>query len=183
MMVKKKRLVSKKIGRQSKKIGQRDKLLEFFFLNPSSKLSVREIAKKLRMSRSTVQYYLKQLKNEGLVSKDNQWVDNWQNRFVKSNYYVNKVVKSGLVDYLDHELVASSIILFGSVAKGESVKESDLDLFVECARNKKLDLKMFEKKLGHKVELFTKPKITLLPKNLFNNVVNGIKLKGYFKIK
>ena len=55
--------------------------------------------------------------------------------------------------------------------------------FNECARSKELDLRIFEKKLGHKIQLFTKPKITLLPAHLLNTVVNGIKLKRYFTVK
>ncbi len=180
--------MSKKNNRQSKKIGHKSiiagqKLKEFFFENPSQHFTVRELAKQLKLSRSTVQYYLVLLRDENLISKESKWIDNWQNRLIKTDYYLEKIAKSGLIDYLDGELAASSIILFGSFRKGESVSGSDIDLFVECAKEKKLNLAPFEKKLRHKVQLFTKPKITSLPNHLLNNVVNGIKLKGYFTIK
>ncbi len=164
--------MSKKTGLKSKKAG----LVELFYENPLGRFTVRELAAKSMLSRSTVQYQLKQLKEQGLISKENQWIDNWYNRYRKTSYYVEKMYSCGLIDYLDQELAASCVILFGSFRKGESVKESDIDIFVECAKEKKLNLTKYEKKLGHTIELFTKPKITLLPKRLLNNVVNGIKL-------
>jgi predicted nucleotidyltransferase len=157
--------------------------MEFFFENPSVKLTVRELGKKLKLSPSTLHIYLLRLRKEGFLSKDNQWIDNWYNRLIKSNYYAEKFSKSGLIDYLDQELAASCILLFGSFRKGESNQESDIDFFVECGKNKKVDLARFEKKLGHKIQLFTQPNINLLPKHLLNNVVNGIKIKGYFTLK
>ncbi len=175
--------MSNKIGQRNKLVRQRNSLLEFFYENPNAKLTVREIASKIGASRSTVQYNLKLFKEEGIISQNNRWIDSWQNRLQKINYYLKKIAKSGLIDYLEKELVASAIILFGSFRKGESVKESDIDIFVECARERKLNLSRYERKLSHKIQLFTRSKITLLPKNLLNNVVNGIKLKGYFTVK
>lgn len=176
-------LLSKKMGHLSNLMGQEDKLLEFFYEHPTSSPKVRELATKTKISRSSVQYKLTLLKKAGIISSGNQWINSWQNRLLKINYYTEKIALSGLIDYLDTELAASAIILFGSFRKGESMKESDIDLFVECAREKKIDLSSFEKKLSHKIQLFTRPKITLLPTELMNNVVNGIKLKGYFKLK
>ena len=51
------------------------------------------------------------------------------------------------------------------------------------AIKKNVNLKKFEKKLGHKIQLFVESDINKLHSNLFNNVVNGIKLFGSFKIK
>ena len=184
-----KKPLSRKTGQKSQKIGQasqimgQNEILDFFFKNPTISVTVRELALKLKLSRSTVQRNLEFLRKERYLSKSNQWIDSWFNRVRKTNYYVEKICASGIVDYLEEQFGASAIILFGSIRKGESVRESDIDLFVECARSKEVDLQPFEKKLGHKIQLFTKPKITLLPPHLLNNVVNGIKLKGYFTIK
>jgi predicted nucleotidyltransferase len=77
----------------------------------------------------------------------------------------------------------SCIILFGSIRKGESDKTSDIDIFVESSVKKSLDLSKFEKKIGHKIDLFIESDLKNLNSNLFNNVINGIKLYGSFKIK
>ena len=170
-----------KVGQMYEKVGQR--ILELFYEEPSLRLTIRQVASRTKLPHSTVQYQLKTLREMGIISENNQWIDSWQNQLKKSQYYVEKIAQSGLVDYLEKELAASAIILFGSFRKGESVKGSDIDIFVEGAREKKLDLRPFEKALGHTIQLFVKPKITALPPHLLNNVVNGIKLKGYFTVK
>ncbi|MEK6969785.1 MAG: nucleotidyltransferase domain-containing protein [Nanoarchaeota archaeon] len=181
---KKMRHLSLKTGRTSQVTGQRcGKVLGFFFKTPNDSVTVRELAVKVGMSRSTIQRCLTTLRQEKYISENNQWIDSWFNKVRKINYYVEQICSSGIVDYLEEQLGASAIILFGSFRKGEAVKDSDIDIFVECAREKEVNLREFEKKLGHKIQVFTKPKITLLPAHLLNNVVNGIKLKGYFTIK
>ena len=172
-----------KTGRLSKEVGQKERIIRYYYENPLADMSIRQFANDLEMSRSTVHSHLKQLQLMGMIDGKNKWVDNWINKLRKTNYYIEKIALSGLVQYLEKELAASAIILFGSFRKGESVKESDIDLFVECGRNKQLNLVKYEKNLGHKIELFTKSKITQLPSRLFNNVVNGITLKGYYTIK
>jgi predicted nucleotidyltransferase len=173
--------LSKKAGLQSKKTGQ--EIIRFFYKFPSKQFTVRELATKTKMSKSTVQYRLQALKSQGIISAQNKWVDSWPNRLRKTFYYIDKIIQSGLIDYLEHEFAASAIIIFGSFSKGESIKGSDIDIFVECAREKEYNLRKFEKKLGHNIELITRSSIMKLPKRLRNNVVNGIKLKGYFTIE
>jgi len=58
-----------------------------------------------------------------------------------------------------------------------------IDLFIETTVKKELNLKKFETKLKHKIDLFLKPKINQLPKNLLHNVINGVKLMGYLDLK
>src|SRR3989338_367665 len=175
--------VSRKIGQASEKVGQVEKALLYFYEHPNTSVTIREFAQTLRWSKSTTHAYLQLLQKKEIISSDHKWIDSWQNHIKKTNFYIEKVVESGLIDYLELELAASAIILFGSFRKGESQKDSDIDLFVECARERALNLKKYEQLLGHNIELFTRKKITQLPQNLLNNVVNGIKLKGYFTIK
>lgn len=95
---------------------------------------------------------------------------------------INKMYKSGLIDYLIKELNPSLIILFGGIRKGEYDKDSDIDLFVETQVKKELNLKSFEKTLNLKIDLFIESDIKKVNKNLFNNIINGIKLSGYLRI-
>ena len=46
----------------------------------------------------------------------------------KINYFIERIVASGLIDFLVENLNPSCVILFGSIRKGESVRESDIDL-------------------------------------------------------
>jgi len=159
-----------------------DRLIELFYEYPNRKFTIRELAKLAKLPKSTVHKYLQELKKEGLVTNENCAASTLLFKTKKTNYYIEKIVKSGLIDYLKEKLVPSCIILFGSFRKGESEKASDIDIFVETTRSEP-DLKSFERKLGHKIQLFLEPDINQLPEHLFNNVVNGIKLWGFFKIK
>ena len=104
-------------------------------------------------------------------------------KFLQSSIMIKRLFTTGLIEYIEIQLVPSVIIIFGSIRKGEYVKESDIDLFAETIKNIDLDLSRFEKKIGHKIHLFTKQDVNDLPKELFNNVINGIKISGYLKLK
>ena len=157
-----------------------DKLVELIYGYPNKKMSIREIAKKTGLSKSTIQNKMKSLKKEGILNKKGLFSNTIYAKFNKSCYYIDKIYKSGLVDFLIKQANPSCIILFGSFSKGESVYESDIDLFIEAIKKKDADITKYEKKLKHKIQLFVEPDIKNLPDELFNNVVNGIKLYGYF---
>ena len=182
-----KKIMSKKSVRLSKKTGLKsnklDKVKELFYEFPLENFTVRKIAEKTKIPKSTVKVYLDKLKLEKLVNESNQSTNSNYFKVKKTHYYIEKMFEVGLVDYLVKELVPEVIILFGSFRKGESVKESDLDLFVVSHVKKKLNLSGYERKLKHKVELHVKTGINQLHNNLFNNVVNGIKVYGSFKVK
>ena len=159
------------------------KLIELFFEYPSKRFTIREIAKLTKIPRATVHKKLIELRKLNLITRDNEAENNLFFKTKKINYFIERVVGSGLMEELIDKLNPSCIILFGSVRKGDSVKDSDIDLFVESSARKDIELGKFEKRLGHKIQLFVERDINRLHLNLFNNVVNGIKLFGGFKIK
>lgn len=159
------------------------KIIELFYEYPGKVFSVREMARLANVPRATVHKRFVELKKQNLITKDNGAGNDLVFRTKKINYFVERVVDSGLIGNLIEELNPSCIILFGSIRKGDSVKESDVDLFVESSVRKDVELGKFEKRLGHKIQLFVESDINKLHPNLFNNVVNGIKLFGSFKIK
>jgi len=158
-------------------------ILELFYESPDKKFTVREIAKLTKIPRATVHKYLINLKKQNLITKNNEVSNNLILKAKKINYFVEKIISSGLVDELIDKLNPSCIILFGSIRKGDSVKKSDIDIFVESHLKKQINTKKYEKKLKHKIQLFIEPDINKLHSNLFNNIINGIKLFGGFKIK
>ncbi len=160
-----------------------EEILKVYFENPEKRFTIRDLSKKTHIPRSTVHKKLADLIKQKLIDKENMAGDGLFFKFKKINYYTEKLAKTGLVNFLIENLNPSCIILFGSVRKGESNKESDVDLFVESSSKKDLDLRKFERKIGHKIDLFIEPDLKKLNSNLFNNVVNGIKLFGSFKIK
>ena len=161
-----------------------DRLLQLFFESSEKEFTIREISKQIKIPRASVQRYLKQLQEEGLLTKENKTIVTPYFKFKKTFFLIDKIFTSGLLDYLETELAPSTIIVFGSVRKGEYDKESDIDLFIETTKEKKeINLKEFERKLGHKIQLFLEKNINNLPSDLRNNVINGIKLRGYFQLK
>lgn len=160
-----------------------DKILELFYEFPQQQFTVREIAKLAKIPKSTVQKYLHELKKEKLVDSDNRAETSLLFKTKKVNYFLEKLVESGLIEKITAELNPSCIILFGSIRKGDSIKKSDIDLFIECPFKKELNLTGYEKKLKHKIQLFIEKDIQNLPENLLNNVGNGIKIYGEFKLR
>ena len=88
-----------------------------------------------------------------------------------------------MIDGIIKDFNPSLIILFGSIRKGESTRDSDIDIFIESNLRKDIDLSRYEKKLGHKIQLLIESRIQEVHNNLFNNIINGIKLYGSLKLK
>jgi predicted nucleotidyltransferase len=160
-----------------------NQLLKIFYEYPGKAFTVRELTRLTRIPRATVHKYLIKLKKQNLISRDNKAEKNLLFKTKKINYFTELIVSSGLVDELIDLFNPSCIILFGSVRKGDSISESDIDLFIESSVEKEISLESYQKKLGHKIQLFVEKDINKLQPHLLNNVVNGIKLYGSFKIK
>ena len=76
-------------------------------------------------------------------------------------------------------------MLFGSFAKAENIKKSDIDILIVSPVKKKPDLKSFEKKLRCEIQVFVysgKELSSLKNKELLNNFINGIVLEGYMEV-
>ncbi|MFA5993115.1 MAG: nucleotidyltransferase domain-containing protein [Candidatus Pacearchaeota archaeon] len=160
----------------------KESIMRMFYEEPSQSFTVRQISRSTKIPKSTVHKYLVELKKEGLITKNNTSTDGLFFKIKKTNYFIEEIVKSGLIDYLIENLNPSGIVLFGSIRKGESNRESDIDLFIETSIKKELNLKQYERKLKHKIQLFIESSISKLQPNLLNNVVNGIKLYGVIKL-
>ena len=170
-------------------MGQRD-ILEVFFENPTKNFQIRGIAKSLNIPKTTVSYQVGKFLKEKIIVKDDKGVfprfranESSENyRFLKKQESVKSIMESGLLNYIEKELNPRCIILFGSFAKGEHDAGSDVDIFVQ-ARESRVDIARFEKKLRHKVNLLFEPNIDSLSPELLNNIVNGVMLRGFLKIR
>ncbi len=166
------------------KYQKRDKLLELFFEQPNKKFTVREVSRKAGLPTSTAQRYLKQLRKDGIITKGNKAVITPHFKFKKAIHIIDRLYQTGLVNFLEATFRPSAIVIFGSARKGEYEQESDVDIFVESAKpGTPANLTPFEKRLGHKLQLFIEKSVNDLPQKLRNSVVNGIKLSGYLNIR
>ena len=165
-------------------------IMELFFEEPSKNFQIREISRLTKIAVTSVKKYLEELQRKNLINKDKKtlypsYVANQQEemfRIYKQQNIMLKMYSSGLIDYLEKDFHPRCIILFGSMRKGEYVKESDIDIFLQCDE-KKLNLTKFERILKHNINLLFEENINKLSEDLFNNIINGIKLSGYFKLE
>lgn len=158
--------------------------------NPKSGFTIRWISKQIRLAPISVKLHLDRLLKFGLVIRDEKTVSYptyWANkasekfRFYKKMDVLFRLEESGLVEYLSRECNPLAIVLFGSAARGEDDRFSDIDLFL-IAKERKLNLSLYEAKLKRRIQLHFTTDMAKIPKELRNNVVNGIILKGYLKV-
>ncbi len=167
----------------------RYKLLKLFLDSPTESFRLREIARLTKISPPSVMSYLKEFENDGLIKKQIKREipfytairDNSNLILYKKISILFELNNVGLIDYLWDSLSPEAIILYGSFSKGESIENSDVDLFI-LGKNKNLKLADFEKKLNKKIHLLFKESLNEISKELKNNILNGMILKGYIKV-
>lgn len=167
-----------------------DRLIAVLFNYPSKNFRLRELSRLTKLPKTTLQRYLNLLLKQKLIQKEKKGANliyqasenDFFYKYYKKNRLIEEIYNSGLIDFLEDTFHPQAVILFGSGAKGEYVKESDLDIFL-LAGEKAADLKKFEKKIKRKINLLFKEDYAKLSRELFNNIINGYKLSGYIKLK
>ena len=165
------------------------RILELFIEFPTKDFSARGIARHLKRSHATILKYINDLEKLGFIKKREEtlyptYFANTQNKkykFHKRDYLLSKLMDSGIIDYIQKETLPSSIILFGSGAKATFTEKSDIDIFVE-AKESKLNIAKYEKKLNRRINLLFESNLNDLSKELRNNIINGIVLYGFIRI-
>lgn len=174
----------------------KDTLIKEFVENPEREFHVRELSKKFKKSPTTISKYLKLYKNQGVLQSKIRYNHLFFRAKISSNKYkilklysnLSKIYDSGVIDYLKEKLnEPKSIVLFGSFAKAENNKKSDIDLFIQTSAKNEISLKAYEKKIGSKIQLFLSSDREINEmknKNpeLLNNIINGITLYGLFEV-
>lgn len=174
----------------------KEKIIEIFLEDSEKEFYVRELARKLGKSPTTLSKYLKKFEKQGILKSEKKFnhllfkTNSEKEEFkqLKINYNLRKIKESGLVDFLQSELnEPKAIVLFGSFSRGENIKKSDIDLLIITPLKKDINTEKFESKLGHKIQLFlfsdkdlekTKEK----NKELLNSFINGITLHGFIEV-
>ena len=172
----------------------RYRILRIFFEDPSPKgigFQLREVSRKVAIATPSVKKYLTELEKEGLIFKVKHRIhgypvyyanrDNDSFKFLKRLDTLMKIKESGLLEYLSESCMPDVIILFGSSASGEDLKDSDIDLFV-ASKDEKLSLDKFEKHLNRKISILFSDSFGRMSKELKNIIINGVILKGYLKV-
>lgn len=137
------------------------KLMTYFLENPYQEVYLRQLSKKLKLSTFATKKYADLLIKEDLIGEERKAnlrylkpnINNLFFKQLKISLSISKILRSGLIPFL-HENVAniSSIVLFGSMAKGEDDEKSDMDMVI-IGKCKNLDLNKFESDIGREINL------------------------------
>lgn len=137
------------------------KMFRFFMDNPYQQVYLRQLSKKTGLSPFAIKKYADLLVKEGLILEEKKanlryFKANMNSLFfkhLKIAFNLSALSKSSLIDFLKDSLSnVSSIVLFGSMAKGENDEKSDIDILI-IGKEKHLDLGKFEEKLGKEISV------------------------------
>jgi len=163
-----------------------DKIINLFFEESLRRWHFEDIIRESGMSRERVNYYLKKLVKEGYVAYNKKegkmpyYTANVDARFrtEKRLYGLNKIKE--LIWHLASLEKLDTAIIFGSFARGDFGKSSDIDLFV-FGDDSDLEKGKFEKSFGREIQLFSyneSKDIRMLEPKVVANILEGFKVKG-----
>jgi len=176
-------------------------IFRFLCIKTGQNINLRGIARALKVSPTAVSNALIELGKKGLIKVKKSKVikflsiefnrDDYKAIEMKRVENLKMIYESGLSDFLFNEFPGCTIILFGSYARGEDVwiseaeeNRSDIDIAIIGTKGKKIDLAKFDKLLERTIiiNFYESWKEKDIHRNLRNNILNGILLKGSVEI-
>jgi len=152
------------------------------------RINVREYSRLMKVSPPTASKILSEFNKEELleIEKDRNYIFYHANKnnklFIDLSRIYWKIKLEKLINFLNKNIINPTIILFGSLSKGETKNDSDLDICI-IGHKKELNLKDFENNLKRKIQLFFFTSIEdIKNKELANNIINGYILNGRLKL-
>ena len=157
--------------------------------SPLKELHFEEVAREAMVTRAVANKWLKKYAQEGLIKHVRRdgtfpcFTVGSNNPFyysVKRVYALEQFHKSGLLSRLLSLNNARTVIIFGSMARGDWYKDSDIDIFIYGDVGD-FDKTIYELKLGKSIELHifdTEKDIQDVKTGLIKNVINGYLVKG-----
>lgn len=171
-------------------------VLELFFENPAKEWHFEDVVVEANIARSKAGGWLKRLTKDGLIKRVKQegkmpyYIADYDSSSYKNKkrlFALNKLYESGLLDHLSN-LKAKAVILFGSMARSDWYKKSDIDIFI-YGDTAGLEVAKFEMKLHRNIQLFvceSKEELGKLGEGLIKNIITGNLIKGdldFLKVK
>lgn len=155
-------------------------------------LNQRGIAKILEVSPTAVSKAIKGLEKEGLIKIEKSQTmnlisvslnrENPRTIALKRVENLKQIYDSGLLEYLEEYLRGCTLILFGSYSLGEDTEGSDIDIAVIGSKEKEIDLVKFDKILERTIFLQHYDSLSVIKKDLRQNILNGITLQGVVEL-
>ncbi len=167
------------------------RILRLFFEGPNERLHLREVARRTELSATGAMKILHALENESMVEKERAAVtvvyhgnyDNEKFMALKRSLNLYSLYSCGLVSALvDFYKTPECIVLFGSYAKGEDTRESDIDIAIITGIKEYPELGIYEDSLKRKISLHLVENTKNEQKEFINALANGIVLYGYLEV-
>ncbi len=166
-----------------------ENVLRLFFDEPSKQWHFEEIVSSADIVRSKAYGWLKKLAKSGIIKRvkpkgkmpyyiGNYLFPEYQNR--KKIFAIKMLHDSGLLNHLASLEKAKTIIIFGSFARWDWYKESDIDLFI-YGDDSDFEIGKYQLKLNREIQLFTckdKKDLEKLGTGLISNIIKGNIIKG-----
>jgi predicted nucleotidyltransferase len=163
-------------------------ILRLLFIKVGVILNARQIARSLDVSQPAVSKALPLLEKEEIIriKKDKETKrisielnrDNHRIMQFKRAENLKFLYETGFVDFIEKEFAGATIILFGSYSRGEDTIKSDIDIAVIGRKNKIIGLESYERIFERNIHINFYDSFGKIHKNLKNNILNGIILKG-----
>ncbi len=164
-------------------------LLELFFNEPTKHWHFEEAIKVASISRKQAVRWLKLFQKERLINRIKErkkmpyYVSNYaspeyQNK--KRIFALDKLYNSGFLNHLMNLPKAITVILFGSMVRGDWHKHSDIDLFI-YGKPDGLRAGKYELLLNRDIQVFEcldMQNLRKFPEGLLRNILRGDIIKG-----
>jgi predicted nucleotidyltransferase len=162
-------------------------VLELFLNNPSKEWHFEDMIKTTKMARSKLDSWLKKFLDDGLIkrvkpkSKMPYYISKFTSieyKGIKRIYGLRKLYECGLIGHLSQ--LDATVILFGSFARTDWHKESDVDIFI-YGNIDGLKLLEYELKLKREIQIFhcaNNDDLQRLGHALIKNIIKGDLIKG-----
>ncbi|MFA6888491.1 MAG: nucleotidyltransferase domain-containing protein [Candidatus Woesearchaeota archaeon] len=170
-----------------------EKTIAVFFQTPTKAHYLLDISRNIEIAHTSIKHNIDCLMKAGLIFETIE--KKGQRKFplytanrdakkfktAKVLYNLKSVQESGIIEYLEEKLAPKVIVLFGSYRRGEDVESSDIDLFVEC-KEEQINITKYEKIFAKKIQFHFKENFLTYPKELKNNIINGIVMSGFLEV-
>lgn len=170
---------------------KQDKIMKAFFNSPSQNFHIRELSRLTKIPVSTVSRIIKDILKKDLLSVKRKTpilelgANLESKNFIqhRKEFNISQIKNMGILDFLISKYnEPEAIVLFGSYSRGEDIEKSDIDILVVTNKRIAPNLEKYEKLLQRKIHLL-EMNIKDIKPELLNNIINGIILHGYLKLK
>ena len=164
-----------------------EKLKALFFLETLRRWHFEALVEESGLSRERVHHYLKELMKAKVIRRIKErgkmpyYLANReapQFRAEKRLYGLRLLAESGLLAHLASNKSITTAIIFGSFARGDWSKSSDIDVFI-YGDSRAFEKREYEVKLGREIQVFSyqdRQQMKELDPQVIPNIVKGISL-------